>query len=165
MAILALQRLIADYCLELDTTAGLEATHLLTEDCCIDLGQMQLRGHDEIRRFYADFAAKVQASGVARTTRHVATNLRITVEDARRARAEFIVLNFSAQGTPPLATGTVPTILSDAQFECRREADGQWRISRFGGGPVFVGDDPLQNTVLLQASDHDAVQSRGGTSN
>lgn len=155
---LDLQHLVADYCHELDTTAGLEATRLLTKDCCFDLGQMQLRGHEEIQRFYEDFAAKVQASAAVRTTRHVATNMRITVEDASRAQIDFVVLNFSGSGTPPLATGTVPTIVSDAHFECLREADGRWRIARFTGGPVFVGDDPLQNQALMaSAVDEDTV--------
>lgn len=146
---LALHQLVADYCLELDTTAGRNATLLMTDDCRMDLGAMQLSGHDEIARFYEGFAAKVAASGAtARTTRHVATNLRIKLDGNEEAEVDFIVLNFSAPGVAPLKGGTGPTILSDVRMRCRRDEDRRWLIAQMGGGPVFIGDDPLQNAAL-----------------
>lgn len=152
VAVQALERLVADYCHELDTTMGLNATRYLTEDCHMDVGSMKLHGHAEIARFYRDFNRQVEGLGKAatRTTRHLAVNMRVTLDGPDDALIDAIVLNFSALGRPPLATGTIPTVVSDVHLGCHRHADGQWRISEFTGGPVFVGDDPLQNKALIE---------------
>jgi hypothetical protein len=36
------------------------------------------------------------------------------------------------------------------RMDCRREADGFWRIAWFGGTPVFVGNDPFVKQVAAQ---------------
>jgi hypothetical protein len=118
----------------------------------MDVGNMQLRGHAEITRFYEDFNRQVaaQGPGAARTTRHLATNLRIDLGTADEARIEAILVNFSAMGAMPIPAGTVPTVLSDVQLGCRLCSDGAWRICEFTGGAVFIGDDPLQNKALIK---------------
>lgn len=147
---LALQQLISDYCSELDSNGGLYAHRFFTDDGSLEVGRMVVRGHGEMQDFYRNFLAQVKASestGV-RTSRHVYTNLRIALEDADHAVLQFIVMNFSSGGPPPIQGATSPTVISDVQCKCRRETGGDWKIREFTGVPVFFGDDPLQQKTL-----------------
>lgn len=147
--ILALHQLVAEYCYELDLTGGLASYRFFTADGVLDFGKMRISGHDEMKAFYADLVGRATADPQGRTTRHVFNNLRVSFEEDDRATVDFVMLNFSSAGRPPVFGGTVPTIVSDSRFVCRREADGAWRVEKFTGAPVFVGDDPLQNATLL----------------
>ena len=149
---LALQQLISEYCYELDLTGGLDSYRFFTSDGFLDVGKMKIKGHDAMKAFYKDLVEQAKAadpSGV-RTTRHVFTNLRIAFEDTDQATVDFIVLNFSSAGAPPVFDATTPTVVSDARCKCRRESDGAWRIVEFTGAPIFVGNDPLQNKALVE---------------
>jgi hypothetical protein len=149
---LALQQLISEYCYELDLTGGLDAYRFFTSDGFLDVGKMTINGHDAMKAFYRDIVEQAKAadpSGV-RTTRHVFTNLRVDFEDTDRATVDFIVMNFSSAGAPPVFDATTPTVVSDARCKCRRESDGAWRIAEFTGAPIFVGNDPLQNKALVE---------------
>ena len=151
IAALELQQLVSEYFLELDTTYGMNSHEFYTEDGVIDIGKMSFRGHDQIRKFYESLAelVKTQEAAGIRTTRHVYTNLRITFDGDDRAIVDFIAMNFSRAGTPPLSGATTPSVVSDARLRCRRDGDGQWRIAELSGAPVFIGDDPVQNKVLV----------------
>lgn len=149
---LELQQLISEYCFELDLTGGLDSYRFFTADGRLEVGKMSFQGHDAMKVFYEDLVERAKAADPsgARTTRHVFTNLRIAFEDADRAVVDFIVLNFSSAGKPPIFGATTPTVVSDARCKCRREGDGAWRIAEFTGAPIFVGNDPLQNKALVK---------------
>lgn len=149
---LDLQQLISEYCFELDLTGGLDSYRFFTADGLLDVGKMSLRGHDEMKAFYKNLVEQAKAADPsgARTTRHVFTNLRIDFDDADHATVDFIVMNFSSAGAPPVFDATTPTVVSDARCKCRRESDGAWRIVEFTGAPIFVGNDPLQNKALVE---------------
>lgn len=151
IAALNLQQLIAEYCAEFDATAGLESAPFFTEDCVLEVGSMAFTGHTAMRKFYEDLAEQVRQTcpDGARTTRHVFTNLRIAFESDDAATVDFTILNFSAAGKPPLFNATVPTVVSDVTCRCQRGGDGRWRIAHFGGAPIFLGDDPVQNKALV----------------
>ena len=150
-AALNLQQLIAAYCAELDATGGLGSAPFFTEDCVLEVGAMILSGRAAMLEFYEDLAEHVRRSSAdgARTTRHVFTNLLVDFETDTSATVKFTVMNFSASGVPPLFNATVATVVSDASCLCRHEDDGAWRIARFGGAPIFLGDDPIQNKALV----------------
>lgn len=149
---LGLQQLIADYCYELDLTGGIDSYRFFTEDGFLEVGTMSFRGHEEMKAFYKGFMEQVRASESTgkRTTRHVFTNLRIGFEGRDEAVVDFIVMNFSSGGSPPILGATAPTVISDARCKCRRGTDGEWLIAEFTGAPIFIGDDPLQQKVLSE---------------
>lgn len=150
-AILELQQLVSDYCFDLDETHGLNSHMFFDEACVVDVGAMTLRGIGEVRAFYEELARIVgsQGANAVRTTRHAWNNLRIAFADDSTATVSFLMTNYSASGSPPVPGATVPTVISDGRFRCRRGADGRWRILEFTGAPIFIGDDPLQNKLLM----------------
>lgn len=147
---LALCQLISDYCYELDLTGGINAYCFFTPEGRLDVGTMTIAGRDEMKSFYANLVKRVQGEepGGARTTRHVASNIRIEFKDDDHAHVAFIAMNYSSSGRPPIFGGTIPTVISDALCVCERGADGKWLIAEFTGTPIFIGDDPLQRAIL-----------------
>lgn len=151
IAILELQQLIAAYFRELDTTQGLNSHAFFTEDGIVDIGNMSFRGHGEMRSFYEGLIDHVRASDPAgvRTTRHAFTNLHIAFDTRDQARAELLVIEFSASGMPPLLRAATPTIVTDTRLRFRRSEGGEWKISQLSGQPIFAGDDPVLNALLV----------------
>lgn len=147
---LEMQQLVAEYCFELDMTGGLDTWRYFTADGRLEVGKLAFQGHDAMKAFYRDIVAQTTGEGSARTTRHVFNNLRIDFESDGTATVDFIMQNFSAAGTPPVFGATTPTIVSDCRLHCRREVDGRWRIAEFTGAPIFIGDDPVQNSTLVE---------------
>lgn len=151
-AALELQQLVADWCNELDVNGGLNCTDFFTEDCIVEAGRISYKGHAAMRKFYQDRADRVLAEqkGGIRTARHVALNPRYSFQGNDRATIRFLVMNFSGEGPPPLFDATLPTIVSDSRFECRRIANGEWRVAEFHSAPVFVGSDPFLNKAVVK---------------
>lgn len=150
-AVLELQQLVSDYCFDLDDTQGLNAHTFFDEACVVQIGAIALHGIEEVIEFYEDLAHIVQAQepGAVRTTRHAFTNFRCAIGDNGTATLDFLIANYSANGRPPVSCGTAPTVISDCRLRCRRDADARWRILEFTGSPVFMGDDPVQNKLLI----------------
>ena len=150
IAAIELEQMVADYCHVLDCNEGENGTPFFTEDCVVEVGAISYRGHAAMKKFYSDVAEHARSGekdGVW-TSRHGFINFRVSFSAETRATVNFLFVNFSGFGKPPLLASTTPTIISDARFECRREADGQWRICEFYGTPIFVGDDPLVNKMV-----------------
>lgn len=152
LRILELQQFTAEYFAELDAHHGLNSAAFFTEDGSVDIGNMRFSGHAGITKFYQDLAerVRVQDRGVTRTTRHAYTNMHISFVREDEATVTLLVIEFSGSGEPPLPGATTPTIVSDTRLQCRREVDGQWRIAALSGRPVFSGNDPILNQLLLR---------------
>jgi hypothetical protein len=153
IALLELQQLIAAYFADLDDTQGLNSAAFFTDDGVIDIGNMALRGHTEIRQFYVDLSERVRSSVPAgmRTMRHAFTNLLISFEGDDQATAKLLVIEFSGSGPPPLLDAAAPTIVSDTQLRFRRTGSGEWRIAELSGRPLFAGNDPVLNALLIDS--------------
>ena len=151
--VIALQQLISEYCYELDLTGGINAFRFFTDDGCLKVGTMAFSGHDEMKSFYQGFLEQVAESEPTgkRTTRHIFTNVRIDFEGAENAVVNFIVMNFSSGGVPPIQGATSPTIVSDVQCRCKKNNESVWLIAEFTGDPIFLGDDPLQQKALTDS--------------
>lgn len=146
-----IHQLIADWGHELDMNGGLGVAGLITEDCTYRVGGVAYLGHGPVTKFYSDRGERVrtqQKDGV-RTQRHTITNLRVAFQDKSHAAVTFIIVNYSAEGKPPVDL-TGPTILADCRMECRRDADGEWRICLFDSTPMFVGSDPFLNASVVK---------------
>lgn len=147
---LDLQQLVADYCYELDLTGGLDSWRFFTADGRMEVGKLTFQGHEAMKTFYQGLVDHATLGGATRTTRHLASNLRIAFDGEDAATIDLVMQNFSSAGAPPVFGATTPTIVSDCRLRCRREADGLWRIAEFTGAPIFIGDDPLQNSALVR---------------
>jgi hypothetical protein len=147
---LELQQLVTEWCRELDDNHGLNATRFFTEDCVVDAGGISYNGHEAMQAFYrgvAEFARATPDRG-ARTTRHTYTSLGISFGAAERATVTFLSFTFSGYGATPVLGATAPNTISDVRFECRRDAEGEWRVAEFYACPVFLGDDPYLNQLM-----------------
>jgi hypothetical protein len=147
----ALQQLVAEYFAELDTTFGVNSPQFFTEDGVVDIGHMSFQGHAAMREFYEELARQVATQDPTgmRTTRHAYTNFRVSFESDASAIVDLLVIEFSGSGPPPLLDASAPTIVSDARLRCRLESDGRWRIFELTGRPVFAGNDPVLNRLLV----------------
>jgi hypothetical protein len=146
-----LEQMLHDYWREIDFNAGRNVADYWVDDGIFVVGdQVSVRGSVALTAFYADWAKQVSAlkSGV-RTARHSSMSLRCLFEAEGVATLTFLALNFSGSGNPPLYDATAPTIISDARMECRRDAEGQWRIASFHAQPIFIGADPFLNKQIV----------------
>ena len=53
------------------------------------------------------------------------------------AQVGFLLVFFAKVGEPPFIGYSDPLAVADVRMECRREADGHWRISLFDSGQIF----------------------------
>ena len=149
-ATLELQRLVGDYWHELDSNGARNVTDFYTEDCSFVAGAtFNLKGRAGVRQFYDDRAKHVatEKDGI-RITRHLAANVRIALQDKDHARVEFVMVNYSGAGKAPVKDFSGPSMVSDVYWDCRREADGQWRLVVFSGEPQFIGGENFISKVL-----------------
>ena len=149
--IIAIQQMLYDYCHELDD-GGEKVTDYFTSDCIFNVGESVWNGHAGLRQHYdADRKAVAERSkdGV-RTVRHGLINQRINVLGGGAASVELIFVNFSAHGHGPYTNASAPTVVADTRMEMRQGEDGFWRIHEFYAKPLFFGDDPFMNSVLME---------------
>jgi hypothetical protein len=149
---LELQQLVADWCDELDTNHGKNVTQYFTEDCKVRAGTISYDGHEGMKAFYkATHEAQTRTyAETGREARHLFTNLRIAFAGADKATVHFVTVMFSSPGRPPIPDATVPAIVTDVRFECRRDAKKDWRVAEFYGTPIFIGSDPFLKKVMLE---------------
>jgi hypothetical protein len=151
VAAIELQQLVVDYWQEIDLNGGRHAAEFFITDCVAEVGLVSFKGHTGVKKYYADRleSIRVQQNDGIRTTRHTFLNLRIVFENNSHATLSFLIMTFAGSGKPPVMDGTAPVAVSDARFECRCEADGQWRIAGFYGAPVFIGGEDFAKKALL----------------
>ena len=152
VAALEIQQLIADWGHDLDFNNCAGVPELCTEDCDYVVGGTNHKGRAAIAGFYAARNERVrtqQREGV-RTQRHGISNIRVFFDGADEARADFPLVNYSADGPAPALNLVGPTIIADCRMRFTRGADGEWRISLFDSTPVFIGNDPFLNAAVVK---------------
>lgn len=135
----AIQQVINEWGDELDTNSGLKITEadVLTQDCRYFVGGEWREGLGATAQFYKDRWDRLTAAGGAPVMRHIHSNFRVKFTGADQAEAGFLLLFFARVGTPPFDTCD-PAAQAEVQMECRREADGHWRIAMFNSGQTFI---------------------------
>jgi hypothetical protein len=146
------QQLIVEWGYELDLNNAQDITGLCTDDCTYFLAGKPHVGHALIKDFYAarNERVRTQQKDSVRTQRHTISNFRTTFEDADNATVNFLLVNYSKEGTAPALDLVGPTIVADCRMQCRRGADGEWLISLFDSTPVFIGNDPFLNASVVR---------------
>lgn len=138
-AVLAVQQVINEWGDELDQHDGLKMIEadVLTEDCRYFVGGEWREGRAAAAQFYVDRKARLEAAGGAPVMRHLITNYRVTFTAPDHATVGYLLLFFAKVGDPPFVGYCDPLAVADVRMECRLEADGHWRISRFDSGQIF----------------------------
>jgi len=137
--VLAIKQVIYEWGDELDVNDGLklEGANVLTADCRYNVGGEWREGLAAAATFYRERKARLEAAGAVPVMRHQLMGLRVSFDGADKAKVGFQLLFFAKPGTPPIAGYCDPLAVADVRMECRREADGEWRISLFDSGQVF----------------------------
>lgn len=138
-AIAAIQQVINEWGDELDQNDGLTMIEadVLTEDCRYNVGGAWREGRAETADFYKERKARLEAQNALPVMRHIISNFRVSFANDSNAHVGFLLVFFAAVGTPPFTNYCDPLAVADVRMECRREADGQWRISMFDSGQIF----------------------------
>jgi ketosteroid isomerase-like protein len=106
---------------------------LFAIDALYTHGERISRGRSEIERLFRDRAAKGP-----RTSRHLLSGLRLSIESATAAAGSSVCLSFAADGVPPLPAK--PFLVADFEDRYRLDGDGRWRFAERHIHRVFVGD-------------------------
>ena len=135
----AIQQVINEWGNELDCNDGLKMREadVLSEDCRYFVGGEWREGRDAAADFYVARKARLEAADGAPVMRHIMSNYRVTFTAPGQADAGFLLLFFAKVGEPPFVGYCDPLAVADVRMECRREADGHWRIARFDSGQIF----------------------------
>jgi ketosteroid isomerase-like protein len=146
-AVIELQQMVADYWHEVDTNNAAAAPEFFTEDGVFDVGnKLRYEGRAGVRAFYDQRALRGQ-----RTTRHTFTNLRVELESPNSAKVSYIVTNYGADGPAPVTDFDGPSLVSQIEARCIRNAEGVWRIAALRGDPMFIGKEPYTRQVLVKS--------------
>jgi len=138
-AVAAIQQVINEWGDELDQNSGLKiaTADVLTQDCRYFVGGEWREGLAATAKFYSERWDRLQAAGGAPVMRHVHGNYRVSFTAADHAKVGFLLLFFAKVGEPPFVGYCDPLAVADVRMECRREADGHWRIASFDSGQIF----------------------------
>jgi ketosteroid isomerase-like protein len=130
---LALEDLNSAFARHLDHNEIDALVDLFAVDALYTHGERISRGRDEIERLFRARAAKGP-----RTSRHLLSGLRLSIESATEAAGTSVCLSFAADGSPPLPAR--PFLVADFDDRYRRDRDGRWRFAERHIRRVFVGD-------------------------
>jgi ketosteroid isomerase-like protein len=139
VTVVAIQQLINDWGFELDIHNGASIANLVTEDCTYMGRGVPLLGRAAVVKFYKDRLEQLGATpaGVP-IHRHTLSNLRVKFGTA----PDTVSITFSLvyYTTAGMASGTNhadPAAVADVRMNCRRDADGEWRILMFDSNQSF----------------------------
>lgn len=137
--VLAVQQVIHEWASELDVNNGVEIAQYLTDDCRYTVRGGQRTSSAAVTEFYKGRIAEFEATpdGVP-IHRHALSNMRVYFNGPNEATAQFGLVYFSAVVKGLGADIADPFSFADVSMDCRRCADGHWRISRFDSQRVFV---------------------------
>lgn len=132
----AITRLNIDYWYDVDRQDGRNAHAYFVEGGVFTTSARSRTGRTEIAAFY-----RGRQDGRIRTARHVVANLRVIVQDATHAQADWILLLHAADGAPILPSESA-IMIADVHDLCRLEGDGRWRYVSRTISAVFKSDTP-----------------------
>lgn len=135
--VLAIKQVIYDWGDELDINNGLSmrTADCLAEDVQYNVGGEWRDGLAAVETFYKGRAAAMQAGAGLMTMRHIITSLRVSFDDEDHAKVGYLLVFFAA--LKDFDKYCDPLAVADVKMECRRDADGEWRITRFDSGQIF----------------------------
>lgn len=138
LVVAEVQQLINDWAHELDVNNGLQIAALVTEDCTYTVGGAAHQGRASVAKFYNDRLARLSAlpQGVP-TQRHTLSNLRVEFRASNEVSITFSLVYFTTAGMASGLNHADPAAVADVRMNCRRDAEGEWRISKFDSNQTF----------------------------
>ena len=138
LVVAEVQQLINDWAHELDVNNGLHIVGLVTEHCAYTVGGATHQGRASVAKFYNDRLARLSAlpQGVP-TQRHTLSNLRVEFRDSDEVSITFSLVYFTTAGMASGLNHADPAAVADVRMNCRRDSDGEWRISKFDSNQTF----------------------------
>ena len=106
---------------------------LFTVDALYTHGERRSEGRQAIETLFRN-----RVAGGPRTSRHLLSGLRISIESATEATGSSVCLSFAADGLPPLPAR--PFLVADFVDRYRFDDDGHWRFAERHIHRVFVGE-------------------------
>ncbi len=140
LATVELQQLLYDIGHEIDANVGTDITDFYCEDGAFVVGTHRYEGHARIAAFYAAERERVRTTlnNGERQLLHAFVNPRIFVHAADSATILCTNINFSAPGARPIEGPIAANMIVECRLDCRREADGIWRIALFESDIQFA---------------------------
>jgi hypothetical protein len=140
-AVAAIQQVINEWGDELDQNSGLKMleANVLTDDVQYFVGGEWRDGLRATAQFYRDRWDRLSATEAGPPVmRHIHSNYRISFASEEHAAVGFLLVFFAKTGKPPFVGYSDPLAVADVRMECRRDASGDWKISRFDSGQIFA---------------------------
>lgn len=139
VAVAAIQQVINEWGDELDQNSGRQMTQadVLVRDVRYFVGGEWRDGIEATQAFYDQRWATLTAGDGPPVMRHVHSNYRVSFLAEDHAKVNFLLVFFAKVGEPPFVGYSDPLAVADVRMECRREADGHWRIAMFDSGQIF----------------------------
>ena len=128
---LALEDLNADFVYHLDFDNVEALIDLFCEDALYTHGERRSEGREQIATLF-----RGRAAAGNRTSRHIYSGLRLSIDGRDNASGTSVCLTFAADGEPPLPAK--PLLVADFIDEYRRCQDGRWRFRRRDIRRIFV---------------------------
>lgn len=135
--VLAIKQVIYEWGDELDINNGLKMrdANVLADDVRYFVGGEWREGLEGVEGFYAGRAKQLGEN--APVMRHIITSLRVSFTGPDTAKIGYLLVFFAKAGEPPFTDYCDPLAVADVKMECRRDADGEWRITLFDSGQIF----------------------------
>lgn len=128
----ALEDLNAAFTHHLDHGEVDALVELFTDDALYTHGARRSQGKAEIETLF-----RKRATGGPRTSRHIYSGLRFTIDSADHASGHSVCLSFAQDGAPPLPA--TPFLVADFDDVYVRGRDGRWRFGERHITRIFVG--------------------------
>jgi uncharacterized protein (TIGR02246 family) len=138
LAIASIQQLINDWAYELDVNNGLHIADVVTEDCQYVVRGALRVGRAAVAQFYKERLTTLSATpaGVP-VQRHALSNLRVQFHSPTQTSITFTLVYFTTAGVAAGTQHADPAAVADVRMDCRRDSDGEWRISKFDSNQSF----------------------------
>jgi ketosteroid isomerase-like protein len=130
---LELEQLNSAFAYHLDHNEIEALVDLFTADALYTNGDRKSEGREAIEQLFRN-----RTAGGPRTSRHMYSGLRLSIESSVAASGTSVCMSFAADGLPPLPAK--PFLVADFVDRYRREEDGRWRIAERHIERVFVGE-------------------------
>jgi hypothetical protein len=137
VAVAAINQLINEWATELDINNGANIAGLVTEVCDYTVRGVARTSRAEVAKFYADRLASFPEGGVP-VQRHALSNLRVTFNTVDDAAIGFTLVYYTTAGMSSGLKHADPAAVADVVMNVHREPDGDWLISMFNSGQIFV---------------------------
>lgn len=128
----ALEDLNTAFCYHLDHNDVDALLELFVDDVYYTHGSRVSHSKAELEQVF-----RSRSATQPRTSRHLYSGLKLTVESATEARGTSVSLTFGQYGEPPLSPA-VPTLVADFVDAYVRGDDGRWRFRERHIHRIFV---------------------------